>query len=207
MNQLTAFLQGGQLSVSRLLLHHYQTLKMSSEELVVYLQLSDFASQNNDFPDLAVIGERMGIESSQIYALIHQLLQKKLITLKSSVNEQGKAEDHYDLTPALTKLSVLAVQDAQVTQQALDGNQRSAVFNQVEQALGRPLSPLESEIVANWLDLDHYQPELIQLAVRESVLNQVYSLKYVDKILLNWQKQNITDKESLQAYQKAHPRR
>ncbi|WP_406603098.1 DnaD domain-containing protein [Latilactobacillus sakei] len=57
------------------------------------------------------------------------------------------------------------------------------------------------------MDLDHYSAELIQLAVREAVLNQVYSLKYVDKILLNWQKQNIQTKEDLQAYQKAHPRR
>ncbi|KRM22236.1 DnaD domain protein [Latilactobacillus graminis] len=207
MKELTAFLQGGQLSVSRLLLQHYQALKMSSEELVVYLQLSDFASQNDDFPDLAVIGDRMGIAPKQIYNLIHQLLQKKLITLKSTVNDTGQAEDHYDLTPALTKLSILAVQDTQLNQQSMDSHQRSTVFNLVEQALGRPLSPLESEIVANWLDLDHYQPELIQLAVREAILNQVYSLKYVDKILLNWQKQDITDKTSLQAYQKNHPRR
>lgn len=78
MNELTAFIEGGQLSVSRLLLQHYQTLRMSSDELVVYLQLSDFASQGDTFPDLAVIGERMGLAPTQIYELIHQLLKRKL---------------------------------------------------------------------------------------------------------------------------------
>lgn len=207
MNELTAFIEGGQLSVSRLLLQHYQTLRMSSDELVVYLQLSDFASQGDTFPDLAVIGERMGLAPTQIYELIHQLLKKKIITLNSTVNEQGQPVDHYDLTPALSKLSVLAVQQNQAALNSQETNQRLSVFNQIEQTFGRPLSPLESEIISNWLDLDHNSAELIQLAVREAVLNQVYSLKYVDKILLNWQKQNIQTKEDLQAYQKAHPRR
>ena len=53
MNELTAFIEGGQLSVSRLLLQHYQTLRMSSDELVVYLQLSDFASSRGYFSRLS----------------------------------------------------------------------------------------------------------------------------------------------------------
>ena len=206
MNELEAFLNGGQLSISRLLLRDYRTLKMSTDELTVYLQLTDFASQGDDFPDLALIGERMQLPAKTIYELVHRLIQKKLITLESSENEQGQAVDRYDLMPTLRKLSVLAMQAQTADQQAVDDNQRAQIFNQVEQLFGRPLSPLETEIIANWLDLDQYAPELIQLAVREAVFNQVYSLKYVDRIFLNWQKQKITNKAELQAYQQKHPR-
>lgn len=206
MNELEAFLNGGQLSISRLLLRDYRTLKMSTDELTVYLQLTDFASQGDDFPDLALIGARMQLPAKTIYELVHRLIQKKLITLESSENEQGQAVDRYDLMPTLRKLSVLAMQAQTADQQAVDDNQRAQIFNQVEQLFGRPLSPLETEIIANWLDLDQYAPELIQLAVREAVFNQVYSLKYVDRILLNWQKQKITNKAELQAYQQKHPR-
>lgn len=206
MNELNAFLNGGQVSISRLLLQEYRTLKMSTDELTVYLQLTDFASQGDQFPDLALIGERMQLPANTIYELVHRLIQKKLITLESRENEQGQAVDRYDLTPTLMKLSILAMQAEQAVQADLDQNQRAMIFNQVEQLFGRPLSPLETEIIANWLDLDRYNPDLIQLAVREAVFNQVYSLKYVDRILLNWQKQNIKTKDDLQDYQQKHPR-
>ncbi|WP_413476203.1 DnaD domain protein [Latilactobacillus fuchuensis] len=206
MNELNAYLNGGQVSISRLLLQEYRTLKMSTDELTVYLQLTDFASQGDQFPDLALIGERMQLPANTIYELVHRLIQKKLITLESRENEQGQAVDRYDLTPTLMKLSILAMQAEQAVQADLDQNQRAMIFNQVEQLFGRPLSPLETEIIANWLDLDRYNPDLIQLAVREAVFNQVYSLKYVDRILLNWQKQNIKTKDDLQDYQQKHPR-
>lgn len=206
MNELNAYLNGGQVSISRLLLQEYRTLKMSTDELTVYLQLTDFASQGDQFPDLALIGEHMQLPANTIYELVHRLIQKKLITLESRENEQGQAVDRYDLTPTLMKLSILAMQAEQAVQADLDQNQRAMIFNQVEQLFGRPLSPLETEIIANWLDLDRYNPDLIQLAVREAVFNQVYSLKYVDRILLNWQKQNIKTKDDLQDYQQKHPR-
>ena len=45
-------------------------------------------------------------------------------------------------------------------------------------------------------------PELIRLALREAVLNQAYSLKYIDRILLAWERKNITTKEQVAADQK-----
>ena len=38
-------------------------------------------------------------------------------------------------------------------------------------------------MIGQWLNTDHYSPELIRLALREAVLNQAYSLKYIDRIL------------------------
>lgn len=49
-----------------------------------------------------------------------------------------------------------------------------------------------------WLDEDKYPLELIEMALREAVLNQVYSLKYVDRILLNWEKKNIRSKAQVE---------
>ena len=48
-----------------------------------------------------------------------------------------------------------------------------------------------------WLDEDHYALELIELALREAVLSQVYSLKYVDRILLSWERKNIRTKDQV----------
>lgn len=61
----------------------------------------------------------------------------------------------------------------------------------IEKDFGRVLNPIELEMIADWLRKDHYSPELIHLAVREALIRQAYNLNYIDKILLNWQKQNI----------------
>ena len=43
---------------------------------------------------------------------------------------------------------------------------------------------------------------MIQFALREAVLNQAYSLNYIDRILLSWERKNITSKEQVEEEQK-----
>jgi DnaD and phage-associated domain len=72
------------------------------------------------------------------------------------------------------------------------------LFKKIEVEFGRPISPIEQEQIHQWIDDDHYSVELIDLALREAVLNQAYSLKYMDRILISWEKSNIKTAEQLQ---------
>ncbi|HAJ54872.1 MAG TPA: DNA replication protein DnaD, partial [Lactobacillus sp.] len=78
------------------------------------------------------------------------------------------------------------------------------VFNQIEIEFGRPLSPIEQETIRDWLTTDHYLPEVILLALREAVLNSAYSLKYMDRILLNWERRHLKTAQQVQADIKRH---
>lgn len=60
-----------------------------------------------------------------------------------------------------------------------------------QQEFGRLLTPIEMQTIGEWLDRDHYSQDIILEALREAVLNQKYSLKYIDRILLSWDKKNI----------------
>ncbi|WP_107838940.1 DnaD domain-containing protein [Metasolibacillus meyeri] len=68
----------------------------------------------------------------------------------------------------------------------------SEMYAMFEQEFGRLLSPMELTNISNWLDEDHHSPELIKAALREAVIGGKLSLRYIDTILLNWKKQNIT---------------
>ena len=68
------------------------------------------------------------------------------------------------------------------------------LFQTFEQEFGRALSSFELEMINDWLQTDHYQIEVILLALKEAVLNQAFSFKYIDKILLSWEKKNIKTK-------------
>src|SRR5699024_11272668 len=74
-------------------------------------------------------------------------------------------------------------------------NSKENLFKLFEQEFSRPLSPIEIQTIGMWLNEDHYQVPLIEFALREAVLSQVYSLKYIDRILLTWEKKNIRTRE------------
>lgn len=200
------FLAAGQTSVSNLLLQHFHELGLTNDELLVYLQLESFHAQGNDFPDIKVVAQRLRLSEPQIYQILHRMIQKKVLAIETSQDAAGRNQDHYNFDLLFQKLAQLVAQkQVQAPLQAAKADsdsQRQAVFNRLETEFGRPLSPIELETVSAWLDQDHYQPELIQLALREAVLNQAYSLKYMDRILLSWERQHLTSKAQIQQAEK-----
>lgn len=68
------------------------------------------------------------------------------------------------------------------------------IYAAVEQNFGRALSPIEMEMIKQWQTEDSYPDDLIQLALKEAVLNQAFSLKYMDRILLSWERKGIKTK-------------
>lgn len=72
-------------------------------------------------------------------------------------------------------------------------NVNGNVLDFVEKEFGRTLSSSEVEFINSW----KYDPEIIRLAIKETVLNQVYNVKYTDKILYEWEKANLKDVNSI----------
>ncbi|MCV2505670.1 phage replisome organizer N-terminal domain-containing protein [Melissococcus plutonius] len=71
----------------------------------------------------------------------------------------------------------------------------NSLFQAIEKNFGRQLSPIELETIADWKQQSHYPDDLVLVALREAVLNQAYSLKYMDRILLDWERKGIKTKE------------
>ena len=58
------------------------------------------------------------------------------------------------------------------------------IFSLFEQEFGRFLSPMECESISMWLDEDGHSVEIIRAALKEAVLAQKLSLRYIDRILI-----------------------
>lgn len=194
----------GNTSVSNLLLRHYRELGMSNTEFLLYLQIKSFSDQGNAFPSAHSIATSLGLADNQIYQELHNMIAKHLMQIDTVQNQGGLAQDSYDFTQLYEKLaqSVLNSETKQV--QTQNGSDREAIFNQIEKEFGRPLSPIELEMISGWLDKDHYSAQLIQLALKEAVLSQVYNLKYIDRILIAWEKKNLKTPEQVQNDREHH---
>ena len=61
---------------------------------------------------------------------------------------------------------------------------------------------MEYEIIKAWLE--DYDEETIKLAVKEASFNGVSNLRYIDKILHEWQKKGIKNEQDIINDRKKH---
>lgn len=61
------------------------------------------------------------------------------------------------------------------------------IYNIIEQEFGRPISPMECEIINTW----DYPIDVIKLAIKEAVSSNNCAIKYIDRIIYNWKRKNI----------------
>ncbi|MDH6365159.1 DNA replication protein [Enterococcus sp. PF1-24] len=201
MDRFFAYINAGQISVSNLLLANYSKLGLTNEEMMLWLQLVRKNMQGDNFPDLVSLATEMGITQDRVYLLLEQLLEKQAITINSGVNEQGQQNDYYDLSQIYSQLALLLETQEKEQVQQTQATAEQSLYQSFEAEFGRPLSPMEYQQIGQWIDDDEYSVDLIILALREAVLNQAYSLKYVDRVLLSWERKNITTKAQVQAEQ------
>lgn len=68
------------------------------------------------------------------------------------------------------------------------------IFGEIERHFGRLLTGAELETVRDWMD--RYQPDLIAVALNEAAIKNIQNVRYIDVILLNWEKQGITSPQA-----------
>lgn len=185
---------------------------MSNDELLLYILIKRQHTLVVPMPEIQRLAELSGYTSQQLFDLFHQMIEKKLVKItQAQVNQQPV--DAYDFSLLYEKLAALPSSSAsdQIDAQTQEGattsspqqiteQDRQAVFESIEREFGRTLSSLEMESISQWLDLDHYQPKIIELALKEAVLSQVYNLKYMDRILRSWEKLHLTTPQQISEY-------
>lgn len=75
-------------------------------------------------------------------------------------------------------------------------NKESNIFELVEKNIGRSISPIEYEVINKW----DYDSKVIELAIRESILNNAKTIKYMDRVLFNWEQNGIKTEEDAKRY-------
>ena len=181
----------------------YADSDLSPSELLAYLFLSEFVQEQSGEPDLRQLAARAKMRTADFSTMLSNLSSKGAIAIRTSKGADGRLHDVYDVTPLLQKCIEMDGDDVNAAQMPVQQRPSTSrqIFGQIETEFGRPLSPIEQQTIRAWLRDDHYNPELITLALREAVLNQAYSLKYMDRILINWEKNHLTTAEAVKQAQ------
>lgn len=183
-------IKSGTITIPKLLLTNYKTLKLTEQEVILIIYLIG----NNEF-DPERISKDLEVSPTEILKLIDNLSNKDILKISS---RQGKVyEEYIDLDELYNKLALNVMKDKEEVK-------KTNIYDKFEKEFGRTLSPMEYEIIGAWLESD-FTEELIGEALKEATYNGVSNLRYIDKILYEWHKKGIKNKEDINV-KKAPPK-
>lgn len=206
----------GSVSIPYALLRTYRALKLSDTEGMLLLHLLAFRQlEQNEFPTIEQLQERIGSSPVIVGQAVQKLMKQGFLTIDEAFDPQtGVQSEKYNLSGLFQKIGVLLAagelplrsgstgeptsyqeqtEPTRVTSIANTGTYN--LFSLFEQEFGRPLTPMEYETINGWLDQDRYADELIRFALKESVFAGKLHFRYIDRILLEWSRNRVTNVE------------
>ncbi len=152
--------------------------------LIIY-----FLNQDNPGFNLPDIKSVTFLEDKEIMSAFSSLSEKGIIVININKNNQGIISEDIDLSN-LYKYIVSDI-NTNVKKQV-----NTNIFTIFEKEFGRTLSPIEFEIINAWLKSD-INEEIIIGALKEATFNGVSNLRYIDKIIYEWNKKGFKRMEDV----------
>ncbi len=199
-NAFSVLMTSGFVTVPGILLREYKRLGLSENEMMLLLQLIQFRQEGVAFPTALELSGRMTLSTEMITSMVQQLMNRGFLDIETS-GAPGYGEESLSIQPLYEKLQDLLQANVKVNHQSsldlLEKKDSKNLFSLFEQEFGRPLSPIEYERIACWIDEDMHREELIREALREAVLAGKFNFRYIDRILFEWGKNNIRSLQDL----------
>jgi len=191
-NRLRTWTEQRTIQIPQLFFQFYKELNIEDDEALIVMHLLAFHVEGNDFPTPTDLMNRLTMPSNEITSRLQRLMQKGFLEITRDVDTNGKLYEKYSVYPLWERILQSIEMKAQKNSAALLRQEEGEVFRLFEEEMGRLLSPLELEKIGSWLDDDKHSPALIKEALKEAVFAGKLSIRYIDRILLEWKKKNIT---------------
>ncbi len=78
---------------------------------------------------------------------------------------------------------------------------KGKVFASFESEFKRPLSPIEIDLIDEWLEIKEYPEDMIFEVLKVAVSNAKLSFKYIDHILIDWAKKGVKTQKENQVFE------
>jgi len=206
---MAAAMQEGGIYISSMLLQSYSKLGLSNSEAMLMLQLIQFAQvEHIEFPTPEQLAGRMGLPVQEIGVMLSRLMRDGFIEIDDYIDPvNGVQSERYNWSGWLLQASNWHAEHRR-TQKKQERSSKprpqpsssTQLFSSFEQEFGRLLSPMECETISAWLDQDHYTEEIILFALKEAVFAGKLSMRYIDRILMEWGRNRITSVEEAKVH-------
>lgn len=197
-NRLRTWTEQRNVTVPQLFFQFYKELNIEDEEALIVIHLLAFHMEGNNFPTPSDLTSRLSMSDNEISTRLQRLMQKGFLEITRDVDENGKLYEKYSVYPLWERIMQVIEMKEQKQSAVSLRQEEGEIFRLFEEEMGRLLSPLELEKIGSWLDEDKHSPALIKEALKEAVFASKMSIRYIDRILLEWKKKNITTPKAAQ---------
>jgi len=180
---------------SELLLLNYHKLDLDETDVVMLIKLHHMINNNVSFIGPKQLSKQLSISTPTTAKRLNNLIDKEFIRLELVIGENGKEKEKYNLDKVMEK--ILAADQEKERKQKKQSIEAELV-ELFETEFKKQLSVLDIQIITKWLNEDKYTVDEIREALFKSVKARKLTIKYVDAILLN------TEKEAPKTYKKTN---
>lgn len=178
-----------------LIIENYKKLKINEKELATILVMDQLINEGNRFVTVDLLSLKMTLDTKEIDEIFAKLLTKGFIVYKTV----GKKT-----VTSLDPLKERLYHDFQITlsnetdeaKREETENCLSNIYEQYEKLLNRPLSPVETSKIREWVSYG-YEDKMIVDALKEALNHGKKSLRSVDNILLTWSTRDDRENEGV----------
>lgn len=215
----------GAVSLPYALLRSYRALKLTDTECMLVIQLLAFRQlEQNEFPTMEQLQERLGCSPAVVGQTMQKLVKQGFVSIDEAFDPiTGVQSERYNVSGLFQKIAaLLAAEELPIRSGAREDDSGGGtaitvpaaatarglaaspalpnLYSVFEQEFGRPLTPMECETIAGWLDADGYPEELILFALKESVFAGKLHFRYIDRILLEWSRNRVQSVDEARAH-------
>ena len=151
-------------------------LNLSLNELILIIY---FINQEDPVLNIDNIVKNVYLTPEEAMEAFNRLVGIGLITMDVVKDASGKRSEVISLDNIYKSVTT------EITKKGKAQTKKN-IFEEFEREFGRPLSPMEFEVINDWLS-KNIDETLIEAALKETIFNGVKSLRYVSKVLLAWQ--------------------
>ena len=151
--------------------------------------------KNKDIFNYKKILNDLAFTEKELLESISVLKDKKILSISMEKNELGILEERVDIS------SFYDIVFSKFLEEENEKTNNSNLYSEFEKEFGRTLSPMEYEIINSWIE-SKISNNLILAALKEAVFNGVSNLRYIDKILFEWNKKGIKKPDDINKVKK-----
>ena len=182
LGKVIELIQNNPFYIPNILLKNYRKLNISDNELIILIYLIN--TDNSFNPKL--IAKDLNFNLNEVMDIISSLTEKDI--LKIDIVNKKVREEIINLEGLYKKLGFVVI-NGEIKED------KKNIFDIFEKEFARTLSPMEYEHISRWQD--EYNDELILLALKEAVFNGVNNIRYIDKILIEWNRKGIKNEQDI----------
>lgn len=187
MDKIIELLKEKPIIIPKNLFFNYKKLDITDEELLILIFLINTEETFNPM----LIAANMQIELNQVMQIINNLITKNIIEIETL--KENKMQEKINLKKLYEKIAL------QLTNET---NNTTDLYTMFEKELGRTLAPSELTIIAEFKE--KYNDEIIQLALKNAIINGARNLRYIDTTLKNWASAGLKTKKDVEENQIKH---